>query len=73
MSVITFKAPIKNGVIEIPEEYKKALLGTGQVEVTIWTQRDTAKTGLIAELIEHPVEVEDFVPLTRDAAHDRNL
>jgi hypothetical protein len=73
MSVITFRAPIKNGVIEIPEEYKKALSGTSQVEVTILTQRDTAKTGLIAELIDNPIEVEDLVPLTRDAAHDRSL
>ncbi|MGB3200861.1 MAG: hypothetical protein WBA99_08160 [Nodosilinea sp.] len=73
MSVITFKAPIKNGVIEIPEEYKKALIGTVHVEVTILTQQVTAKTGLIAELIDHPIEVEDFVPLTREEAHDRNL
>lgn len=73
MSVITFKALIKNGIIEIPEECKKALSGTGQVEVTILTQRDTAKTGLIAELIDNPIEVEDFVPLTRDAVHDRNF
>ncbi len=73
MSVITFKAPIKNGVGEISEESKKALLGTDQVEITILAQLNTAQTGLIAELIEHPVKVEDFTPLTREEAHNRNL
>ncbi|WP_017296578.1 hypothetical protein [Nodosilinea nodulosa] len=61
MPVITFKAPIENGIIEIREEYKEALLGTDQVEMTILTQCTTAKTGLIAELIEHPTEVDEFI------------
>ena len=73
MSVISFKAPIKNGTIEIPDEYKQALTDTDQVEVTILTPRKTAKTGFIAELIDNPIEVVDFTPLTRDEAHDRSL
>ncbi|MEA5447411.1 hypothetical protein VB780_02445 [Leptolyngbya sp. CCNP1308] len=73
MSFITFKAPIKDGMIEIPAEYKQALSGTDQVEVTILTQPDTAKTGLIAKLLENPIAVDDFVPLSREEAHDRNF
>ena len=73
MSVITFKAPIKNGMIEIPAEYKQVLSGIDPVEVTILTQFNTAKTGLIAKLLENPIVVDDFVPLSREEAHDRNL
>lgn len=73
MSFITFKAPIKDGMIEIPAKYKQALSGTDQVEVTISTRPHTAKTGLIAKLLESPIVVDDFVPLSREETHDRNV
>ncbi|MFQ4136455.1 hypothetical protein PGN35_009050 [Nodosilinea sp. PGN35] len=73
MSIITFKASIKDGAIEIPAEYKQALSDTDQVEVTISARPNTAKIGLIAKLLENPITVDDFVPLSREEAHDRNL
>lgn len=71
MSTITFTSSIKNGVIEIPEEYRQKIGDLGPVEVTIINKKETAKTGIIAELIENPIIVDEFQPLTREEAHER--
>ncbi|MCY7273417.1 MAG: hypothetical protein LH702_06650 [Phormidesmis sp. CAN_BIN44] len=41
------------------------------VTARVDSNQSTAKTGIIAELIEHPVTVQNFEPLTREEAHDR--
>jgi hypothetical protein len=76
METIEFQAKIKNGVIEIPGEYSQELNDSEMVEVTIKRivkKKRIAKTGIIARLIENPILVENFKPLTREEAHDRNL
>ena len=73
MSTITFTATIQDGMIKIPDEYQQDLNNAEYVEVTIISKKKTAKTGIIAELIENPIEVKDFKPLTRDEIYDSNL
>lgn len=73
MSTITFTTSVKDGAIEIPEEYKQELESSGVVQVTIVSKKKTAKTGIIAELIGNPIIIKDFKPLTRDEAHARQL
>ena len=73
MSAITFTATIQNGMIKIPDEYQQDLSNADCVEVTVVSQKKTAKTGIIAELIENPIIVKDFKPFTREEAHDRKL
>lgn len=73
MEAVEFEANIKNGNIEIPTTYRADLTEGAKVRVIVLQARKTAKTGFIAELIDNPVEVADFTPLTRDEAHDRSL
>ena len=73
MSTITFTSTIQDGMIKIPDEYQQDLNNAEHVEVTVISKKKTAKTGIIAELIENPIIVEDFKPLTREEAHDRKL
>lgn len=70
MSTITFTASIQDGVIEIPEEHKKELGNGDSVKVTV-VKKKTPMTGIIEELINNPIKVKDFTPLTRDEAHER--
>ncbi len=75
MSTIQFKANIKDGVIEIPEEYRQELIEEDVVTVTIYTVRKPKKKiseiGFIAELTKNPIQVKDFKFLTREEAHER--
>lgn len=73
MSAIKFIATIENGMIKIPAEYQQDLNNLDRVEVIVVSERKTAKTGIIADLIENPIIVEDFKLLTREEAHDRKL
>jgi hypothetical protein len=71
MSTIEFQAIVKNGVIEIPEAYRFDL--SEGAEVTVVSQKKTAKIGMIAELIENPLMVENLNFLTREEANDQNV
>lgn len=76
MSTIEFQTKIKNGMIEIPEAYRQELLDFEMVEVTVKRvvkKKRISQTGIIARLIKNPILVENFKPLTREEAHDRNL
>jgi hypothetical protein len=73
MSTITFKTTVQDGIIKIPDEYQQDLGKTEIVEVTIVSKKKTANTGIIAALIKNPILVENFKPLTREEAHERDL
>lgn len=64
MFAIEFQARVQDGVIEIPAEYRDQL--TEVVRVVSLTQERTQPTGIIARLLEHPINGPTFVPLTRD-------
>ena len=71
MSTFEFQARPKDGRIEIPEEYKDKIVGT--VRVTI-TPEEQAKGSIdmVERLLERPLSVKDFSPLTREEAHERH-
>ena len=70
MSVFEFQANPRNGHIEIPSEYKDKIVGT--VHVIIMSQEQSASASdAIDRLLAHPLEVEDFVPLTREEVYER--
>jgi hypothetical protein len=71
MAVLEFTANVKNGKIQIPPEYLDALNQVETIQITVISQPQTAAIGMIAELLKNPLEVEDFVPLTREEAHER--
>jgi hypothetical protein len=66
MSVLEFTAKVKDGKISIPPEYLEALNQVETVQITVISEPKTAAVGIIAELLKNPLEVEDFVPLTRE-------
>ena len=70
MHAVEFHATIKNGVIEIPSEYRSSLADRVRVIVLV---EDSSKPALnhIDELLARPVRVQGFRPLTREQAHAR--
>ncbi|NES23728.1 MAG: hypothetical protein F6K41_33615 [Symploca sp. SIO3E6] len=71
MSMLEFTAEVRDGNIEIPEEYREFLQDIQTVKITLTTTRKTAARGMIAQLIKHPIKVKSFIPLTREEAHER--
>ena len=75
MSTIEFQATVKNGVIEIPDQYQQEFEAMEVVEVFVKKAEKQKKkiSGFLKELIENPIEIKNFKPLTRDEIYDRNL
>ena len=71
MFAVKFQANIKNGVIEIPNEYKQEFEDGNRVKVIIMRKPRNSSTGIIARLTSNPVKVKGFTPLTREEAHER--
>lgn len=70
MQAIEFQAIVKNGMIEIPSEYQKNL--TRRVRVIVLAEENREQhTNLIDDLLEHPLKIQGFQPLTRDESHAR--
>jgi hypothetical protein len=70
MYAYEFKAKPENGRIEIPAEYKDKIVGTIRVIVFLQEKRVSA-TDMIDRLLEHPLEIENFAPLTREEVYER--
>ena len=69
MYAIEFKSKIKNGVIEIPREYRNKLKET--VKVILLAEEKEAAFNTIDKLLDSPLKVENFVPLTREEIYER--
>lgn len=81
MYAIEFLTKIKNGIIEIPQEYRKRLQqedADSDIRVILLTkerapveQPDTDKD-FIEYLLSNPLQVSNFSPLNRDELHARS-
>jgi len=69
MDAIEFEAMIKNGTIEIPEVYRDRF--KARVRVILLAEGHNTSANLIDQLLEHPVKVTGFKPLTREETHER--
>lgn len=81
MYAIEFLARIRDGLIEIPEEYREQLPAAGsneEVRVSVLTSERKEfpvaqpNGDLIEQLLAKPLEVPGFTPLSRDDTHVRN-
>ena len=63
MQAVEFQAKIKNGMIEIPAQYKDKLKEI--VRVIILTDESETTTNLIDQLLASPLKVKNFKPLSR--------
>ena len=69
MYTIEFQAMIKNGTIEIPEEYIDMLQDKVHVIVQAEENGDNQQD-LIDQLLETPLECGDFQPLNREQLYE---
>ena len=71
MSKIKFTAKVNQGNIEIPQEYRQAIQEVETIEIIVNSQTVTSDRGIIHRLLDNPIEIQNFVPLTRDEVHER--
>lgn len=68
--MIKFKAQVNQGKIEIPEIYQDNLQMVEMVEIIIPDSLRNSGSGIICRLLEHPIEIQDFVPLSREEIYE---
>lgn len=67
---VEFTTKIKEGIIEVPEVHRERF--TDNVKVILLLEEETPEDDdMIADLLAHPLDLPDFTPLTREAAHGR--
>jgi len=66
---VEFQAKIKNGTIEIPEVYRNRF--KERVRVILLAEEENAAMSLIDQLLQHPLKVAGFKPLTRAEIYER--
>ncbi|HEX8845619.1 MAG TPA: hypothetical protein VF791_13285 [Pyrinomonadaceae bacterium] len=70
MPAFEFEAKPENGRIEIPDEYKDKIVGTVRV-IVLSQELRVGATDMIDRLLEHPLEIENFAPLTREEVYEQ--
>ena len=68
MYTIEFESYIENGFIKIPAASIKKL--AGKVKVIIRQKQSENSTNYIDELLESPLKVDNFTPLTREEIYE---
>lgn len=70
MRAVEFRTSVKDGMIQVPEELRSKV--RGHVRVILLTE-DTEDTqpNIIDHLLEHPLKIDNFVPLSRNEIYDR--
>ena len=69
MQAVEFDAKIKNGKIEIPPNYQNKL--GENVKVILLAEEKEDSIDMIDYLTKHPINVNNFKPLSRDEIYDR--
>jgi len=71
MQTIEFHTKIKNGIIQIPDQYRSIVADDVRVILTPKSEQ-AAQFDIISELMANPLNVKGFKPLTRDEVHARD-
>jgi hypothetical protein len=71
MSKIKFTAKVTQGNIEIPQEYRESIEQVETVEIIIKRHITSSHQGIIHRLINNPIDLPNFIPLTRNEVHER--
>ena len=69
MIAIEFQTHVKDGTIEVPEQYRDEV--QGEVRVIILRTDRQKKSKIIERLLQQPLQDPSFRPLTRDELYDR--
>ena len=70
MEAFEFKATLKNGTIQIPQKFTKQIGET--VKVIVLADHKTEKNDMVADLLENPLQIDNFVPLKRNEIYERS-
>jgi hypothetical protein len=70
MYAVEFQAQIKNGTIEIPEAYRSRF--KEHVRVILLAEEESTTVTLIDHLLQHPLKMAGFKPLTREEMYERS-
>lgn len=70
MYAFEFQAELKDGRIEIPAEYQDKISGTVHV-IVLSPEKSAGTADMIDRLLEHPIEMENFAPFTREEIYER--
>ncbi len=70
MYAVEFQARIKNGMIEIPSQYKDKLKEV--VRVIILSEEKETTPNMIDQLLTSPLKVKNFKPLSRAEIYKRS-
>ena len=70
MYAVEFRTKMTDGIIRVPEKYRKKMRCS--VKVILLTE-DTSDTSsdMIGELLRHPLRLPDFRPFRREEIYDR--
>jgi hypothetical protein len=71
MQTIEFNTKIKNGIIQIPDQYRSIVADDVRVILTPKSEQ-AAQFDIISELMANPLNVKGFKPLTRDEVQARD-
>ena len=69
MYAVEFQAKVKNGSIEIPEEYRPRF--KERVRVILLAEEESTVANFIDHLLQHPIPIPGFRPLTREEIYER--
>jgi len=69
MYAIEFRTKIKNGTIEVPQEYRNRL--KVKVKVIVIAEEEETRSNMIEKLLDSPIKVENFTPLAREEIYER--
>jgi hypothetical protein len=70
MYAVEFQAKIKEGTIEIPEIYRNRF--KERVRVILLAEEASTTETFIDQLLQHPLKVSGFTPLTREEMYERS-
>lgn len=68
MQAIEFQTTVKNGIIEIPREHRERIAGRVRV-ILLGEEPPERKPDFIDHLLAHPIPMQGFRPLTREATY----
>lgn len=73
MQAVEFETRIENGAIAIPPQYHQTFGNSVQVKVILLISEPPVSedNDIIAELLNHPLNIDNFVPKTREEFYDR--
>lgn len=70
MQAIEFKTKIKNGMIIVPEKYRKTLKENVKV-IVLSEENEVSTADIIDRLMDSPLKIQNFQPMNREEIYER--